>query len=79
MRRSGLLVWEILQEDGRNVRGRRDTMGPGIVAVKMMADAGARPAFKGLLRSRRRAKYPFVMCISVNEEIVHGMPQRSGY
>jgi methionyl aminopeptidase len=44
------------------------------VAEKMMVDAGAKPAFKGYFVQSAGSKYPFVLCTSVNEEIVHGMP-----
>jgi len=43
-------------------------------AEKMIRDAGARPAFKGYYVPAVGAKYPFVLCTSVNDEIVHGMP-----
>jgi methionine aminopeptidase len=49
-----------------------------VAAVKMMADAGAKPAFKDY-SCRPRGTVPFVLCTSVNEEIVHGMPSRSGF
>ena len=40
----------------------------------MIREAGARPAFKGYYVPAAGAKYPYVLCTSVNEEIVHGMP-----
>ncbi len=43
-------------------------------AEKMVKDAGARPAFKGYYTQAAGSKYPFVLCTSVNDEIVHGMP-----
>ena len=45
-----------------------------VAAEKMIADAGARPAFKGYYVQAAGERYPFVLCTSVNEEIVHGMP-----
>ena len=47
-----------------------------VTAEKMMADAGARPAFKGYSTPAAGTKFPFVLCTSVNEEIVHGMPSQ---
>ena len=41
------------------------------VAEKMIRDAGAVPAFKGV---RGDPDYPATCCISLNEEIVHGIP-----
>ena len=74
MRQSGLLVWEILQK-------LRDMVGEGVTtqdleaaAVKMIEDAGAKPAFKGYFVQAAGERYRFVLCTSINDEIVHGMP-----
>ena len=45
-----------------------------VVAEQMMRDAGAKPAFKGYYVPAVGTRYPYVLCTSVNEEIVHGMP-----
>jgi len=74
MRRSGLLVWEILQKLREVVREGVTTLDLEVVAEKMMRDAGARPAFKGYYAPAAGSKFPFVLCTSVNDEIVHGMP-----
>ena len=74
MRRSGLLVHKILQELAKMVGEGVTTQDLEVVAEKMIADAGAKPAFKGYYVPAAGSKYPFVLCTSVNEEIVHGMP-----
>jgi methionyl aminopeptidase len=74
MRRSGLLVWEILQELGKMVEEGVTTQDLEAAAEKMMQDAGAKPAFKGYYTPTAGSKYPYVLCTSVNEQIVHGMP-----
>jgi methionyl aminopeptidase len=74
MRRSGLLVWEILEKLRTMVQEGITTHDLEVVAEKMMLDAGAKPAFKGYYTQSANSKYPFVLCTSVNEEIVHGMP-----
>ena len=68
MRRSGRLVREVLNH-------LRDMVSPGIstmelerAAEKKIKEAGAKPAFKGYF------DYPCVLCTSINEEIVHGIP-----
>jgi methionyl aminopeptidase len=48
-----------------------------VEAEKMMKEAGAKPAFKGYYTQAAGSKYPFVLCTSVNDEIVHGMPTGS--
>jgi methionyl aminopeptidase len=40
----------------------------------MMDDAGAKPAFKNYFVPAAGERYRYVLCTSVNEEIVHGMP-----
>jgi methionyl aminopeptidase len=45
-----------------------------VVAERMMKDAGARPAFKGYYVPAAGDTFRFVLCTSVNDEIVHGMP-----
>jgi methionyl aminopeptidase len=74
MRRSGLLVWQILQKLGELAVEGATTMDLEVAAEKMIADAGARPAFKGYYVPAAGEAYKYVLCTSVNEEIVHGMP-----
>ncbi|MGA2601033.1 MAG: type I methionyl aminopeptidase [Bryobacteraceae bacterium] len=74
MRRSGLLVYEILQQVGKMAVEGVTTQDLEVAAEKMMKDAGAKPAFKGYYTQAAGSKFPFVLCTSVNEEIVHGMP-----
>jgi len=74
MRKSGLLVYQILQELAKQVAEGITTQELEIVAEKMIREAGARPAFKGYYVPAAGSRYPFVLCTSVNHEIVHGMP-----
>ena len=68
MRRSGHVVREVLDH-------LRTLVAPGVATMELeraaeqkMKDLGAKPAFKGYF------DYPCVLCTSVNEEIVHGIP-----
>jgi methionyl aminopeptidase len=74
MRQSGLLVWRVLEALRPLVREGATTQDLEVVAEKMIREAGAKPAFKGYYVPAAGAKYPWVLCTSVNEEIVHGMP-----
>ncbi len=74
MRRSGLLVHEILTKMAQLAVEGITTFELELVAEKMMRDAGAKPAFKGYFSPAAGNRYPYVLCTSVNEEIVHGMP-----
>jgi methionyl aminopeptidase len=74
MRRSGLLVHQILQKLASMVGVGVSTLDLETEAERMIREAGARPAFKGYYTPSAGTKYPFVLCTSVNSEIVHGMP-----
>lgn len=74
MRRAGLLVHRILSELRSMVKAGVTTHDLETAAERMIRDAGAKPAFKGYYVPAAGAKYPFVLCTSVNHEVVHGMP-----
>ncbi len=74
MRRAGLLVYRILQRLREVAVEGCTTMDLETEAARMMEDAGATPAFKGYYVPAAGEKYRFVLCTSVNDEIVHGMP-----
>ncbi len=62
------LVREILAELASQVRDGITTAELDALAEKRTLEAGARPAFKGY------HGYPASTCISVNEEVIHGIP-----
>jgi len=74
LRRSGLLVYQILEDLKAMVVEGVTTQDLEAAAEKMISDAGAKPAFKGYYTQASGTKYPYVLCTSVNEEVVHGMP-----
>jgi methionyl aminopeptidase len=74
LRRSGLLVYRILQDLKQMVAEGVSTQDLEAAAEKMISGAGAKPAFKGYYSQAAGTKYPYVLCTSVNEEVVHGMP-----
>jgi methionyl aminopeptidase len=74
MRRSGLLVYQILQKMRELAVVGATTLDLETAAEKMMADAGAKPAFKGYRPSFAVEPFRFVLCTSVNDEVIHGMP-----
>ena len=74
LRRSGMLVYRILQDLKNMVAEGITTQELEAVAEKMISEAGAKSAFKGYYTQAAGTKYPFVLCTSVNEEVVHGMP-----
>jgi len=68
MRRSGHIVREVLDFVRGLVKPGATTMDLERAAEQKIKDLGAKPAFKGYY------DYPCVLCTSVNEEIVHGIP-----
>jgi len=68
MRRSGRIVREVLNAAKEAVVPGCSTMDLERVAERKIRDLGAKPAFKGYY------DYPCVLCVSVNNEIVHGIP-----
>ncbi|MCA9214742.1 MAG: type I methionyl aminopeptidase [Planctomycetales bacterium] len=72
MRRAGLLVWEAHQIVKRLIE-------PGIATRQIDKDVesffelhGAEPLFKGY--PGKKNPFPAVTCISLNDEVVHGIP-----
>ncbi|MDX2182256.1 MAG: type I methionyl aminopeptidase [Bryobacteraceae bacterium] len=74
LRRAGLLVRQILEELAKMVAEGVSTWDLEVAADRMMKDAGAIPAFKGYYTQAAGTKFPHVLCVSMNSEIVHGMP-----
>src|SRR5690348_3567857 len=68
MRRSGHIVREVLDELRAMVAPGVSTMDLEKLADRRIKESGAKPAFKGYYG------YPCVLCTSINEEIVHGIP-----
>jgi methionyl aminopeptidase len=68
MRRSGHIVRQVLDELRKLVAPGVTTMDLEKSAAAKIKELGAKPAFKGYYG------YPCVLCTSVNEEIVHGIP-----
>ncbi len=68
MRASGRVVAQVLEEVAARVKPGLTTLELEAVAEDAIARLGGQPAFKGY------HGYPCVLCTSVNEEIVHGIP-----
>jgi methionyl aminopeptidase len=74
MRTANRIVSEILAE-------LRETVRPGIatgeidrVAADLIKKKGARSAFKGYQMRNGTVPFPATICISLNDEVVHGIP-----
>ena len=68
MRQSGRIVRQVLDYLRGLVAPGVSTMDLERAAAKKIEELGAKPAFKGYY------DYPCVLCTSINQEIVHGIP-----
>ena len=68
MRAAGQLVGQVLQRLREMVEPGISTMDVDRAAEKMIRDAGALPTFKGY------NGFPYSICASVTDQIVHGFP-----
>ncbi len=68
MRRSGHIVSQVLDDVRQMIAPGISTMDLERAAEKKIQELGAKPAFKGYY------DYPCVLCTSINDEIVHGIP-----
>jgi methionyl aminopeptidase len=70
MRAAGQLVGHVLDELRRMIEPGVTTLEIDTAAEKMIRGAGALPTFKGY------HGFPFSICASVNEQVVHGFPSK---
>jgi methionyl aminopeptidase len=72
MRRAGQIVAEVLQRLQEEVKPGVTTLDLDRIAEEMTRKRGAIPAFKGYRVGTR--VFPASLCVSINEEVVHGIP-----
>src|SRR3954453_11595488 len=70
MRAAGRLVGEVLHELCAMAQPGVTTLEVDQAAERMIRDVGALPTFKGY------HGFPYSICASVNEQVVHGFPSR---
>ena len=68
LRENNILVSKTLAEVGRNIRPGVTTRELDRIAEEFIRSHGATPAFLGY------QGYPASLCISINEQVVHGIP-----
>jgi len=68
MRRAGMVVASILKILSKEIRSGMTTGQLDDIAVRELTRYGAIPSFKGY------RGFPATVCVSINEEIVHGIP-----
>ncbi len=70
LRRANAIVMEVLLTLREMVRPGLSTYEFEEEALKICDKRGVKPAFKGY------RGYPYALCVSINEEVVHGMPSK---
>jgi len=68
LRESSLLVGKTLAEVAKSIRPGIETIVLDEIAEEFIRDHGAEPGFKGY------NGFPYSLCISLNEQVVHGFP-----
>lgn len=74
MDRANRVVRTILGELVERARPGISTSDLNEHAEKRLAELGAKPAFKGYPHPEGGPSFPAVLCTSINEEVVHGIP-----
>lgn len=72
IRQGGKILAEVLNKIKAEVRPGIDTGYLEKLAIRLMEDAGGKPAFKGYESGRNGELFPTALCISINSEVVHG-------
>ena len=68
LRKAGRILASILKEVAGSVRAGMTTSDVDLLTEKLISERGCRAAFKGY------RGYPASACVSINEEVVHGIP-----
>lgn len=74
LKNGGKILAQILREVASEVRDGVSASFLDKIARKKMEEAGVQPAFLAYTPKGARRPYPAALCVSVNDEIVHGIP-----
>jgi methionyl aminopeptidase len=74
MRQAGAVVADVLSKLQKIAEPGVTTAHLDRVALQMTAEAGAEALFKGVRNPQARMPFPGAVCVSVNEQVVHGIP-----
>lgn len=70
IRKACLIVAEILERLKEHIRPDVTTWDLNVLSEELAKKQGAKPAFQGY------QGFPYALCTSINEEVVHGMPSK---
>lgn len=74
IRESSLIVSKTLGELSKHIAPGISTLNLDTIAETFIRDHGAVPAFKNYQASFSSTPFPYTLCISLNEVVVHGFP-----
>ena len=74
MREGGKILALVLDQVIKNIKAGVTTEELNEFAERLISDYGARPSFKGYQASWSGTPFPSALCVSVNNEVVHGLP-----
>ena len=77
MRHAGTILVDVLRVLEGELRPGVTTAELDAIAERMIRDAEAIPSFLGYGGSRQTIPFPGSICVSLNDEVVHGIPSRS--
>jgi len=76
MRQAGRIVASVLELLRERIQPGIDTASLDEAASELIERSGGIPAFKGYTMPGCPIPFPGALCISINEEVVHGIPSR---
>lgn len=76
MRKAGKVVADVLCRMREIIRPGVNTMTLEVAADQILDKASAKAAFKGYKVPGLRTPFPSSVCVSINDEVVHGIPSK---
>ena len=74
LREGGKIIASVLREAASRALPGVKTIELDMLAEKIIREAGGRPSFKNYKTPDDKIPYPASLCVSINEEVVHGVP-----
>lgn len=76
LRVGGKILSQVMAEISHYVSTTVSTAQLNDLAEQLIAQAGGEPSFKGYRAAWSEGVYPAALCVSINEEVVHGIPSK---
>ncbi|MCX6731589.1 MAG: type I methionyl aminopeptidase [Candidatus Parcubacteria bacterium] len=74
LREGGKILASVLYQVAEMVKPGVATIELDETAERLIREAGGEPSFKNYKTAQDRIPYPASLCVSINEEVVHGIP-----